>query len=188
MPARARKSGLADRIAAESKSIDALHADLQRLDAAQRRANEATRATAALTALTAGKPLGAIQGAPPAVARYASTAPPTLADLRRSFQAAAEDALRTSRPNDADTGLANRVWNRAQSLVTVRQGDNVLVGDPAAGVIAHAREDLDAGDLAGAVDALGKLSTPGPAMSDWLASARSVLAARTALVGMAGQS
>ena len=46
---------------------------------------------------------------------------------------------------------ADRIWARAQDLVTIRRGDHVLVGDPAAGLLAERADELDAGDLAGAV-------------------------------------
>ncbi len=93
-----------------------------------------------------------------------------------------------SQPSDQGGHFLDRVWTRAQGLLTVRQGDRVIVGDPAAGVIARARDDLDAGDLAGAVEAVSKLTGPAAqAMTNWVQSARSLLAARTALIGMAGQ-
>ena len=55
----------------------------------------------------------------------------------------------------------------------MRQGDRVLLGDPIAGVLAGAREKLDAGDLAGAVKALDGLAGPaGAAMKPWVDQAR----------------
>jgi len=62
----------------------------------------------------------------------------------------------------------------------------VLVGDPAAGVMARARSALDGGDLAGAVAAVGSLSgSAADAMAVWLADAKALLAARAALVNLA---
>jgi len=183
-------SGLAGRIDDQGKAIDALQGEVGRIDASLGRTTKAARAEAALVALQAGRPLGAIPDAPPAVARFATEPPPTVASLRRAFPAAAQAALAASRPADADKRFLDRVWTRAQNLVTVRQGDHVLVGDPAAGVIARAKDDIDAGDVAGAVDALGTLTGPaGQAVAGWLGSARALLAARAALIGMAaGQS
>ncbi len=182
------ESGLNARLDGEAKAIEGLRGDVQRIDASLGRASIAARAQAALVALQAGRPLGAIQDAPAAVARFATEAPPTTADLRRDFPAVASAALAASQPADTDSRFLDRVWNRAQNLVTVRQGDRVIVGDPAAGVIARARDDLDAGDLAGAVDALSTLTAPAAqAVAGWLTSARAVVAARTALLGMAGQ-
>lgn len=179
-------SGLAGRIDAQAKALDALRDKVAQIDATLEHTQGTIRAQAALAALNAGQPLGAIQGAPPAVARFATEAPPTVDSLRRSFPPAAHAALVASAPSNADKRFLDRVWQRAQSLVTVRQGDQVLVGDPAAGIIARAQEAIDVGDVAGAVDALSKLSGPAAdAVSGWLAQARALLAARAALLGMA---
>ncbi len=179
-------SGLTGRIDAQAKALDALRDRVGQIDAALGRTEGTIRAQAALAALRAGQSLGAIPGAPPAVARFATESPPTVESLRRSFPAVARAALAASAPNDADKRFLDRVWQRAQSLVTVRQGDHVLVGDPAAGIIARAQEAIDAGDVGGAVDALSKLTGPATdAVSGWLAQARALLAARSALLGMA---
>lgn len=182
------QAGLTRQMAADATAIAALQADIHRIDASLGQAVKAAQVEAALGALQAGRKLGDIPGAPAAVARFATEAPPTVADLRRAFPEVAAKALAASQTTDQGGGFANRVWQRAQNLVTVRQGDRVLVGDPAAGVIARARDDIDAGDLAGAVDALSKLTGPAEqAVASWVQSARSVLAARTALREMAGQ-
>ncbi len=182
------EAGLSKRIDDNAAAVQSLQGDVHKLDAGLGRAIAAARAEAALAALQAGRPVGTVPDAPPAVARYSTEAPPTLAQLRRSFEPAAEAALAASRPSDQGGGFLDRAWTRAQGLVTVRQGDRVIVGDPAAGVIARARDDLDAGDLAGTVGAVSSLTGPAAqAMADWLQSARSLLAARTALIGMAGQ-
>ena len=70
----------------------------------------------------------------------------------------------------------------------MREGDRVIVGDPAAGVIARARQALNVGDLHGAVAALDALDGPAAqAMAEWKAKAQSLLDARTALANMAAQ-
>jgi hypothetical protein len=70
--------------------------------------------------------------------------------------------------------------------VTVRHGDQVLVGDPASVVLAEARAKLVAGDLAGAVAALGKLdAAAAKAIAGWRAQAQSLLDARAALASIA---
>ncbi len=82
--------------------------------------------------------------------------------------------------------MLDRLWTRAQMLVMLREGDRVIVGDPAAGVIARAREALLAGDLRGAVDALNKLNGPAAqAMASWKSRAQSLLDARAALATLA---
>ena len=166
------------------------------LQSAQQQANAAVTAAgkaarlarlqAARAALQAGTPLGVIEGAPPALARFAEANPPTEAALRLAFPAAAKAALDAAEPDTAGKPFGERLWERAQQLVTVREGDRVIVGDPAAGVLAHGRQELDAGDLSGAVASVSTLTGPaGRAMASWLDQARALLAARAALDTMA---
>lgn len=153
------------------------------------RAQRISRIQAAAAALEAGQRLGDIPGAPPALAQFAHDAPPTEAGLRLSFNSAAEAAQRASQPAIMDDQpFASRLWTRAQQAVTVRQGDRVLLGDPVSGVLAHARQALDAGDLAGAISALNGLAGPAAAaMSGWVGQARALLEARAALATMAAR-
>ena len=89
-------------------------------------------------------------------------------------------------PDTEGKPLLTRLWAEAQDLVTIRQGDRVLVGDPAAGVLEHARIALEAGDLAAAVAEVGTLQgAAAQAMAAWLAQARALLDARAALAGWA---
>jgi hypothetical protein len=182
------------RIGAEDQKFSAVDQRLTGLDktagqvsAVADRAARIARLQAAQAALDAGQKLGDLPGAPPALARFAQTDPPTEAQLRLSFPDAANRAEAASIPAaTADQPFFTRVWNRAQALVTVRQGDHVVVGDPAAGIIAHARRELGAGDLAGAVATLGELTgPPAQAMAPWVAQARALLDARAALATMA---
>ncbi len=146
------------------------------------RANRTARIQAAQMALDAGQKLGELPGAPAALARFATTAPPTEAALRQAFPAAARKAVEVARPATDGKPLLDRVWAEAQDLVTIRQGDRVLVGDPTAGVLARARTALDAGDLSGAVADIASLNGPAAqAMAAWLADARALLDARAAL-------
>lgn len=157
------------------------------LASATQRAQLSTRLQAAATALQVGQRLGPIPGAPPALARFADDPPPTDAQLRLSFDQYADAAQKASSPApNEDKPFAARLWNRAQQVVTVRQGDRVLVGDPISGVLAHARASLDAGDLKGAVDTLADLSgPPAQAIKPWMDQARALLDARAALANMA---
>lgn len=138
-------------------------------------------------ALAAGQKLGDIPGAPPALARFANEAPPTESSLRESFERYADAAQKASQPAiTANQDFGARLWTRAQQAVTVRQGDRVLVGDPIAGVIAHAHEKLDNGDLAGSVEALKGLAGPAAAaMQPWTERAQSLVAARSAIASLA---
>ena len=153
------------------------------------RATRLARLQAAQMQLAQGQKLGAIQGAPPALARFADQPPPTMAALRLSYPAAEQAALAASSPDTNGKPFFARVMAHAQELVTVRQGDRVLVGDPTAGVLSRARAAVEAGDLAGAVAAVSSLSgAPAKAMSGWLEQAKALLAARSALADMVAQS
>ena len=139
-------------------------------------------------ALAAGKPLGSISDAPPALARFATTAPPTEAGLRLAFAAAAQSALKVSQPDTEGKPFFDRVLARLQDfrLITVREGDRVVIGNATAATLARARMLLDAGDLGGTVREVGSLSGP-PAekMAPWLTDAKALLAARAALASLA---
>ncbi len=162
--------------------LNSLQTTVKQTSADVAKAVQASQFQAAAAALAAGRPIGSLAGAPPALARFATEAPPTEADLRLAFPQAAQAALAASEPSGPNRPFFDRVWTRAQDLISVRQGDRVLVGDPAAGVIARARASLDAGDLAGAVNTLSALNGPAAeAMQGWLDQARALLAARAAL-------
>ena len=103
--------------------------------------------------------------------------------LGPNLAAAAEAAHKASQPAvEENQQLLNRTWIRAQQFVTLRQGDRVLVVDPIAGVLARARELLDAGDLQGTLQALDGLSGPAAeAMQPWRTQAQALVDARAAL-------
>jgi hypothetical protein len=179
---RAVQSDLARRLDADEARLATIEHSASQISALADRAGRVARVQAAQLALDAGQKLGDIPGAPPALARFGNTAPPTEAGLRLAFPQAARDALAAARPTTDGRPLLGRLWAEAQDLVTVRQGDRVLVGDPAAGVLDRARAALDAGDLAGAVAAVAALTgAPAQAMASWLAEARALLEARAAL-------
>lgn len=196
-PLEARIAALEARSPGDQRLIarlDSLEADLgRRLDTDEARlaanaatAERITRVLGAELALDAGRPLGPLPGAPPALLRFATTNPPTEAALRLSFRRAMREALAASRPDTEGKPLLSRLWAEAQNLVTIRQGDRVLIGDPAAGALDRARTALDAGDLAAGVAAAATLRGPAAqAMSAWLAQARALLEARAALVAWA---
>jgi hypothetical protein len=174
-----RVDGLGTRVAAVEQTtahINALAAQGAR----------AAQLQAAAEALQAGRKLGDVPGAPPALARYAQTPPPTEAQLRLAFPAVASAAEAAGTPVGQDPSFGQRIWANVERAITIRQGDEVIVGDPAVGVVTRARRSLDAGDLAGAVAALGTLTgKPAQAVAGWLDQARGLLAARTALADMA---
>jgi hypothetical protein len=185
----ARIAALEATVAQRQAAIEAQAARLAALEAAdQRLAGRADRlaAVAALRgALDAGQPLGAALGGlpePPApLTRFASTPPPTLATLRLSF----EDAVRAARQageTRTSGGVVDSAVSRLQGLVTVRRGEDLLVGDAANADIERARRLLEASDLEGALAALERLSPPArQAMRGWLDGAEALAAARAAL-------
>ena len=143
-------------------------------------------AQAGALALESGQKLGAIPGAPPALARFADVAPPTEYALKQSFGAAADAATRASVPQTEEKPFLSRLWTRAQQSVSLREGDRVLVGDPVTGILARARRALDGNDLAAALTALQGLSgAPRAAMAEWVGQAQGLLDARAALAQMA---
>ena len=180
-----RVAGLEQRLLADTEALTARVTALEKTIA---RDDRLSRLPAAAIALTAGRKLGSIPGAPPALSRFADTNPPTEAALRLRFPAAERAALEAGRPTDDGIPLLNRLLSRAEDLVTIRQGDHVVVGDPAAGVLVRARTALDAGDLSGAVAALSGLQgAAAAAMAGWLADATALRDARAALADMAAQ-
>ena len=141
---------------------------------------------AASIALAAGRKLGTLPGAPPALARFADSAPPTEAGLRLEFRPLAARAADASRPATESQSMAERMWLQMQTLVTVTDHEKVLVGAPARVVLGEAEEKLNAGDLAGTVAILGALDAGAAAvMADWHARAQALLDARAALAGLA---
>ncbi len=143
-------------------------------------------AQAGSLALESGQKLGAIPGAPPALARFADVAPPTEFALKQSFGAAADAATRASVPQTEEKPFLSRLWTRAQQSVSLREGDRVLVGDPVTGILARARRALDGNDLAAALTALqGLAGAPRAAMAEWIGQAQGLLDARAALTQMA---
>lgn len=200
-PLNERLAGLEPRIAAlEQRPADPSRPLAERVAGLERRIAQAeaqagqsmdrtarlARLQSAVAALEAGQPLGDIPGAPAALARFAADAPPTIAALRLSFPQAAEKALTDSKPDASGLSAGARMWQRMAALVTVKQGDKVVVGPPAATVLGAAREKLEAGDLAGAVAALDGLDAEAArGIAPWRGMAQSLLDARAALAGLA---
>ncbi len=193
----AQVAALSDRdpAAAVRGKLDDLTQQLQALSASQTNladnsahAVRLARLDAAGIALGVGHPLGTIADAPPALTRFATTAPPTMADLRLSFETASQAALNVSVPDTEGKPFLDRVLARLQDfkLIMVRQGSHVVIGNSTASALAHAEMLLDAGDLDGAIKTVSALSGP-PAekMAAWLANAKALQAAREALASLA---
>ncbi len=199
-----RLDDLSGRIeAASTRSQTSLDAVKQQLDAVTHRISAAESATSGFESLTgrlsqlvrlqqisfalsSGRPLGDLPNGPEALERYAHIKPPTEADLRLRFRSAEQAMLASVPSGQANVPFADRIWERAQGLVTVRRGDDVVVGNSSSTVLNQARAFLDAGDLSDAVGAVETLRVqPGSAMADWLAQAKALLEARSSLAALA---
>jgi len=146
------------------------------------KATLAQRVQQAQLALDAGQPLGDLPGAPAALARFATAKPPTEAALRLAFPAAAAAAAQASQPARDGKSLGERILLHASTLLTVRQGDHVVVGAPATTVLELAAVRLEAGDLAGTLAQLDALDgSAAKAIAGWRDNAQALLDARAAL-------
>jgi hypothetical protein len=175
-------------IAALTTRVAAVESNAGNIAAVTQRLNRIARLQEASIALAAGRAIGDVPDAPDALARYSHAPPPTEADLRLRFPEAEKAALAAHQPDEADAPFLGRVWDRAQGLVTVRRGEDVVVGNPASVVLNRAQTALDAGDLAGAIETLRSLKgPPGQAIAAWISDAQALLDARTALAQLAAQ-
>lgn len=152
------------------------------------RAARLARIQAAEVALAAGQPLGTVPDAPPAVARFATTAPPRDTALREAFPKAAEAARLAMDPRAGRAGFLSRAFARLARGVTIREGDHVIVGAPQDAVVSRAEEDVRQNDLAAALVELDKLTGPArDAVAGWESQARALTDARAALAQMAAR-
>ncbi len=109
------------------------------------------------------------------------------AALRLDFPEAARLAAAASRAPSAGLPLGERILAQISSLVTVKDGDHVLSGPPAAPALELAQRLVAAGDIAGAAKALDGID-PGAAqaMAPWKARAERFVTARAALAKAGG--
>lgn len=173
-------------IDALTSRIAALEANAGAVETVTKHLNRIARLQEASFALGSGRPVGDVPGAPEALARFAHAAPPTETALRLRFARAEQAALAAKQPDGHAAPFIDRVLERAQSLVTIKQGDDVVVGSPVAITLNRAQTALDTGDLNAAVAAVESLTgQPAEAMAAWLGDAKSLLEARSALDQMA---
>jgi hypothetical protein len=166
--------------------VAAIEANAVNLEAVTKRLNRIARLQEASFALASGRPIGNLPNAPEALARYSQTAPPTEAQLRLRFPKDEQAALAAKQPDNSAAPFVDRVWERAQGLITIRRGDDVVVGNPSAVALSRTQAALEAGDLTGAVAAVETLKgAPARAMASWLVDAKALLGARSALADMA---
>ncbi|GAB4149794.1 MAG: hypothetical protein Tsb0016_21250 [Sphingomonadales bacterium] len=111
---------------------------------------------------------------------YGARGVPTPADLEARFLNQAKDWL-VAAQTPADAGMLDRLWARAQAMISVRRTD-IGEGDSAEALLAQAERRLAARDLDGAVKAVERLPAPGlAAAKPWLEEANARLAAEQAL-------
>ena len=142
--------------------------------------------------LAAGEPFGALLDRmgrdEPALAHFATTAPPTEAALRLRFDdlAATLHPATLAAPAAAKAprqGFWANLWARLKALVSIRRADQPApTATPTEPGVERLRRLLMAGDLAAAEGMVGTLSPAAQAtLAPWAEQAGAVLAARQAL-------
>lgn len=113
---------------------------------------------------------------------HAETGVATFADLYRRFPELADAVAHAGVERDED-GVLQTTFSRLRSLVTIRRtGEAAVEAGGADAVLEAARNRMDAGDLAGAIDALAQLEgAEAEAAAWWLDAARARLAVRQAM-------
>jgi hypothetical protein len=180
----AEVAALQTQIATDHATLTTLSANSTDLTKLTAKIQSLNQLAAARMALDSGQPLGAIPNAPAALAAFATTAPPTMAELLLTYPDAAQKADAASTDKATKNSFWSRVAGRLESLITISNGNRVIIGSPAAAITAEAGTQLNAGDLAGAVATLTQNLSPTTqaAMADWLTQAQSLLAARAAII------
>ena len=171
--------------------MQALEAAQTRVAAIEARANRVQAIAALRARLDAGQALGptltAFPNPPAALGRFATANPPTEAALRLGFEDAARAARAASEPAKEGQSILESASARLAGLVTIRRGETVIWGDEAAATLEAARRALEAGDLPGALARLAPLPPAArAALSGWEADAQALLAARAAIITLAG--
>jgi len=180
----AEVAALQTQIATDHATVTTLAANSTDLTKLTAKIETLNQLAGARMALDSGQPLGAIPNAPPALAAFATTPPPTMAQLLETYPDAAQKADAASTEKATKNGFWSRVAARLESLITISNGNRVILGSPAAAITAQAGTQLNAGDLAGAVATLTQNLSPTTqaAMGGWLTQAQNLLAARAAII------
>lgn len=184
----AQLNAVQTQVVTDHNALAALQINAQEIGTLTARMARLNNVAAARMALEAGQPLGVIPNAPSALAVFADSAPPTLAQLKAAFPAVARHAAAVSLEDNGQSTVWARVKLRLEGLITISDGTHVIFGPPAAAALNHMRVALANDDLAGAVAAAASLSAPTQAaMASWLIPAQQLLAAQQALTNMARQ-
>jgi hypothetical protein len=182
-------SGPGPKVAALDQRIAKLEAALPDLSSAiDRGAASAKSGAAAIAfanlreAVDAGRSyiaeLAALRSLAPGISEFgalpthAEAGIPTLPELARAFQQAAE-ASPTTAPAPADNSLLDSVIASAKSAVRIRRIDGAANGDQPSAVLARAEAHLKQNELAAAVKEVESLPAPArEAFASWLDGAR----------------
>ena len=177
---------LKQQLDAANSKITSLQASSTSVATAGSRVDRLMRLEAASVALANGRPLGNIPDAPPAVARFAEKPPPTEAQLRLAFDQVQHDILTAAKPDNDDKPFLDRVLGKAEELVSIRRGNEVVIGHSTVAALAHADAAVQAGDFPAALKAIGEMDASAQkAAAGWVAQVKSLLDARAALADMA---
>ncbi|WP_298224233.1 hypothetical protein [Acidocella sp.] len=175
-------------VATDHGALTALQISTQDLGKLTARMAQLNSIAAARMALDAGQPLGVVPNAPAALAVFTNVAPPTMAQLRESFPAAARSAAAASIATNGQAGFWTKVKLRLEGMITISEGERVIFGPPAQAALNRMHAALANDDLAKAIATSNTLSPPvQAAMASWLNPARQLLAARQALAQMVRQ-
>ena len=129
----------------------------------------------------AGEDDPAVRAALAALAPAAAAGIPTLARLRGRFAGLADQVVRAGYAPPGGSWL-EQTFARLSELVTVRPVGDQVAGTTPAAIVARTEAWLAAGDLAAAVTEAAALDgAPAAVAADWLADARTRLAAGRAL-------
>ncbi|OOY29553.1 hypothetical protein BMI90_04765 [Thioclava sp. L04-15] len=181
----AAQAGIEAAAKAAEERIKQAEEQAQALKAQSEAAAKATMTQAAAArvkaALDAGAPLDSpladLRAAGIAVPAALSGDIPTLQSLQASFPDAARAALDAARRAEAGTSLGDRAGAFLMSQIGARSVAP-KEGDGADAVLSRAQADVDAGQIAAALDEIGKLPEPAQApLADWVSKAQARVAA-----------
>jgi len=171
---------------AANAKIAALQASTTSVSTAGARIDRLIRLQAASIALANGRPLGVIPDAPPALARYAEKPAPTEAQLRLAFGQVQHDVLAAAKVDNTEKPFLERALGKAEELVSIRRGNEVVIGHSTVAALAQADAAVQAGDFTAALKALGEMDASAQkAAAGWVAQVKSLLDARAALADLA---
>ncbi|MBS0641195.1 MAG: mitofilin family membrane protein [Acetobacteraceae bacterium] len=173
---------------AANAKITALQSATTSVSTAGARIDRLIRIQAASIALANGRPLGNIPDAPPALTRFADKPPPTEAQLRLAFVQVQRNALAAAKVDTSDRPFLERALGKAEELMTIRRGNDLVIGHSTAATLAVADAAVQAGDFPTALKALSELDPSAQKVTaDWVAQVKSVLDARAALTDLAAR-